>query len=617
MVSNLFGRFLSKPLVCRIQYLYQAQLLVSAVHIVATESKEGYFWCGLVESYWDPKRKRSCKRTLLTLKGVTREQVPLLRAAFSPAGAAAPPSARMKAGVARRHGAVSATLRMVERLGLDRMLSPRRSPQRGLALALIVRRLLAPGSKLALSRELGAEGASTLGALLRVENASDDRVYAALDWLRKRQGEVERRLARRHLADGRLVLYDVSSSYFEGSKCPLAQFGYSRDRRRDRPQVVYGLLCSAEGCPVAVEAFAGNCADPSTLAAQIRKVRRTFGLRSIALVGDRGLLTGARIRDEIEPAHMDWISALGTHGLRRLVREGDRFPAPGPAYAFAEVDSSAYPGERLVVCYNPALAARRRAKRHNLLAQVEERLAALAEQYRRRTLSRDALNRAIGALKKYRMHKHLEFAVDDNSFSWTRRPDAIAAEAALDGYYAVRTSLPADAMSAANVVLAYKSLKHVERAFRCFKSDLQVRPVRHFREPRVRAHLFLCMLACHLEWHLRRALKPMLFDDPRLPPDDARDPVAPATRSKEAQLRIRARHDPDGIPLMTFPELLQLLDGIVAFPLFAADDNRKFAAAMSAMSPASLKAFRLLGCQPHPPPLLQLPAAKPATAKPS
>ena len=463
------------------------------------------------------------------------------------------------------HGAVAATLGTVRRLGLDRLLPRRPGRLVSLALALIVARVIEPAAKLATARQLSeATAAHSLGAVLGLGEVGEDELYRALDLLGAAQPKIERVLARRHLEEGCLVLYDLTSSYLEGHCCELARFGYSRDGRRDRLQIVFGLLCAADGCPVAVEVFAGDTADPSTLAAQVDKLKRRFGLERVVLVGDRGMITSARIEQELKPAGLDWITALRAPAIQKLAEGGPLQPSLFDEREMAEIASPDYPGERLIVCRNPLLAAERARKREDLLAATEAdlariRAASLREQ--RPLRGKDAIALKVGAvLDRRRMAKHFTLAITEDSFAFARNAAAITREAALDGFYILRTSVPAETLDAAATVRAYKSLARVERAFRSLKSvDLEVRPIHHRLAGRVRAHVFLCMLAYHVTWHMRRALAPLLFDDHDRPAAAAAQasPVGPAKVSPSAPQKARTRRAADGAPVHSFRTLLQ------------------------------------------------------------
>ncbi len=451
------------------------------------------------------------------------------------------------------HGAVVAILGTLRRLGLESLLDPRPSRRRNLAVALIVARLLAPGSKLDTARRLAQ---TTLGAVLGVADATDDELYAAMDWLLARQPRIEARLAARHLEPGGLVLYDLSSTWVTGRHNPLARIGYSRDGKPGTLQVEYGLLTDPEGRPVAVEVVAGNTADPATVPAAVEKLRARFGLASAILVGDRGMLTSARIA-ALRDASLDWVSSLRGPALAGLLEAGDLQLGLFDERNLAEIASPDYPGERLVVCRNPLLAAERARKRADLLAATEARLAPI--------VARVALGRLAGAARiglavgrvidRYKMAKHLRCEISDGALTITRDEASIAAEAALDGLYVLRTSVGPERLAAPDVVRAYKRLTRVERAFRAFKgTDIAIHPIRHWTEPRVRAHILLCMLAYYVQWHLERAWAPLLFRDEQ--PPELADPVAPARRSAAAERKARTGRLADGTPAHSFRTLL-------------------------------------------------------------
>jgi Transposase DDE domain len=463
------------------------------------------------------------------------------------------------------HGHAAAVLGTIRAIGLDRLLGkPSDKRLAPLATALIASRLVAPASKLATARELAADTAgSSLGRLLGLGAVAEVELYRALDWLGARQAAVETALARRHLKDGALVLYDVSSSWLEGRCCELARFGYSRDGKKGKLQIVYGLLCAADGCPVAIEVFEGNTADPMTLGAQIDKLKARFGLSRVVLVGDRGMITSARIRDELVPAGLDWITALRAPQIRALLDTGAFQLSLFDERDLAEITAPEFPGERLVVCKNPLLAEERARKREDLLHATEAALTKLADQIGRGTgpKGRDKIARAVGRIEnRYKLAKHFDIAVGEDGFTFGRNPARIAQEARLDGFYVIRTSLEDKALAAANVVGAYKGLARVERAFRSLKTvDLHLRPIHHWLAPRVRAHVFLCMLACHVEWHMRERLKPMLFDDDD-PAGAARERasiVAPAQPSPAALRKRASKVNANGGPIHSFQSLLR------------------------------------------------------------
>jgi hypothetical protein len=482
------------------------------------------------------------KETVANLSHLPEEVIELIRGALrGQRYVAAEEALQIERSLPAGH--VEAALRMARRLELVRLLDRQPSRERALCLAMVVQRLLGPGSKLAMSR---AFAQSTLAAELAVEDADEDELYAALDWLLQRQGRIERALARRHLGEGTLVLYDVSSSYFEGHTCPLAQLGYSRDRRRGTPQIVYGLLCDRRGCPVAVDVFDGSLHDDKTLPAQVEKLCERFGLRSVIVVSDRGMVTKANLELLRGSEGAAWITALKAPQVQKLVRDGALQLSLFDEHNLAEIDSADYPGERLVVCRNPLVASERARKRDDLLAATERALAEIQARVAQGTLQGEAaIGLAVGAVwNRWRVRKHFRVEIEDTAFRYARREEQIAAEAALDGIYVLRTSVAEAELSAPEVVRAYKQLKEVERAFRTLKGPLELRPIHHRLEERVRAHVFLCMLSYYLAWHLRQAWKPLLFDDEHPPLQS--DPVAKARRSPQAEQKARSKRTASG-----------------------------------------------------------------------
>jgi hypothetical protein len=516
----------------------------------------------LRESYRDGDKVRT--RTLANLSRWPEAKIEALRRALK-GETLAPAPDRLAIERSLPHGHVAAVLGMARKLGLERLLPRRPARLARLALALVVARVIEPAAKLATARQLSeATAAHSLGAVLGLGTVDEDELYAALDLLGAAQPTIEAALARRHLQDGCLVLYDLTSSYLEGRCCELARFGYSRDGRRDRLQIVFGLLCAADGCPVAVEVFEGDRADPSTLAAQVDKLKRRFGLGRVVLVGDRGMLTSARIEADLKPAGLDWITALRAPAIQALAAGGPLQLSLFDERDMAEIVSPDYPGERLIVCRNPALAAERARKRAELLAATEKelvRIKAAVERERGPLRGRDKIALKLGAvLGRRKMAKHFRLIIADDGLSFGRDDAAIAREAALDGFYVLRTSLPAATLDAEATVLAYKSLAGVERAFRALKTvDLEVRPVHHRRAGRVRAHVFLCMLAYHLMWHMRRMLAPLLFEDhDRAAAATARaSPVAAARVSPAATAKASTKRTAAGQPVHSWRSLVQ------------------------------------------------------------
>ncbi len=504
------------------------------------------------------------------------------------------------------HGHVAAVLATLRKLGLHQVLSGRgRQPARPVALccAMIVARLIDPASKLATARQLDAATATcSLGQVLKLGEVDEQDLYAALDWLIEQQPRIEKALARRHLEDGTLVLYDVTSSYFEGRTCALARFGYSRDGRPDRLQIVFGLLCTPDGCPVAVEVFDGNVGDPATLAAQIDKLKRRFGLSRVVLVGDRGMITQARLDGTVKPAGLDWISALRAPAIRRLVEAGSLQLSLFDDRDLAEISSPDYPGERLVVCRNPLLADERARKRAELLDATEReltRIQARVRRARRPLQGKDEIGLAVGAVRdRYKMAKHFAITITDHDLAFQRRHAEIEAEAALDGFYVIRTSLSVEALDAPGTVRAYKQLAQVERAFRCFKTvDLKVRPIHHRRSHRVRAHVLVCMLAYYLEWHMRQALAPILFDDHDKPAGEAerRSVVAPAQRSKAARRKAASKRTDQGLPVLSFRCLLDELATLTHNTMAMPQHPEATFVLHPEMTAVQVRAFELLG----------------------
>ena len=469
------------------------------------------------------------------------------------------------------HGHVVAVLESLRDLGLDKLIASRTCRERDLVLAMIVARIVAPGSKLATCRAMSDDTAETsLGEVLGIGDATEDQLYAAMDWLLPRQARIEDQLARRHL-DNTLVLYDVTSTYFEGRTCPLAKRGHNRDKKQGKLQIVIGLLCNREGRPVAVEVFAGNTGDPTTVASQVKKLRERFGLERVVLVGDRGMLTDARIREDLDPVEgLSWITALRAPAIKRLAAQGAVSRSLFDDADLAEIHSEDFPGERLIVCRNPILAEERARKREDLLRATEkelEKIAIATRRTRQRLSGADEIGLRVGNVRnKYKVGKHFDLKITATSFQYSRREEQIREEAALDGIYVVRTDVPNEEFSAEETVRSYKSLSVVERAFRSMKTvDLKVRPIHHRKEERVRAHVFLCMLAYYVEWHMREKLAPMLFDDHlKASAQEARESVVQkAQRSEAAERKAESKRTEEGFPVESFQGMLSTLGTIV------------------------------------------------------
>jgi len=464
------------------------------------------------------------------------------------------------------HGHVAAVLGTLKKIGLDRLISSKPCREAQLVIAMLVLRIVSPGSKLANLTGLQPETAQhSLAGELCLQDIETPELYEALDWLLKRQTRIENKLAKKHLTDGTLVLYDVSSSYYTGRQSELIKMGYSRDGKPGEPQIVYGLLCAPDGCPVSIEVFSGNTADPTTFTAQVNKIRKRFGIQRVVLVGDRGMITSKRIDEDLrEVEGLDWITALRNDSIRKLVEQQTIQLSLFDERDLAEVTSAEYPDERLVVCRNPLLADERARKRKALLKAAEKKLDAVVKavsRQKRPLRGKDKIGLRIGReLKSTKMQKHFELTIQEDTFSYRRLEEKIADEAALDGLYVVRTSLPKETLSAEQTVATYKDLSQVEWAFRSMKSvDLKVRPIYHWKDDRIRAHVFLCMLAYYVEWHMRGALAELLFDDhEREAAEETRESiVSPAPRSTAAKLKEQQRHTVDGYPVQSFQCLLK------------------------------------------------------------
>ena len=519
----------------------------------------------LRESYREDGKVK--KRTLANITHWPAGKIEALRRLLRDEYAPHEPRADLKLMRSLPHGHVAAALGMLGKLGLDDLLAQgqrQRARMVALVTALVVARLLDPASKLTTARLLdGTTATSSLGTVLALGKVDEQELYDALDWLLAQQERIETALARRHLSHGTLVLYDVSSTYFEGRTCELAKFGHNRDGKSGKLQIVFGLLCTKDGCPVAIEVFDGNVADPATLANQVKKLKERFALERVVLVGDRGMITEARIEEVLKPAGLDWITTLRAPAIRSLAEAGSLQLSLFDERDLATITSPDYPGERLVACRNPLLADERARKREDLLVATEKKLAAIAARVHRAKKplrGKDKIALAIGrVIGKYKMAKHFDLNITDDRFTFARNTAKIDAEAALDGVYVVRTTVAEAALDQTATVTAYKQLSTAERAFRSLKTvDLEVRPIYHRRADRVRAHVFLCMLAYYVEWHMRQKLKPILFDDHDKAAADAARPsvVAKAERSEAAQRKARNRCTDDGLPVHSFRSLL-------------------------------------------------------------
>ena len=511
------------------------------------------------ESYREGKKVS--KRTLANVSFLSIEQAEAFRLILKGKKIASVDELFEKLS-SKHHGHVDAVLKTVKRLGLDKIISAKRCKERDVIVAAIVARICEPDSKLAMTRWWDD---TTLPKLLDLQGVDEDHIYEAMDWLLEREGRIEKKLARRHLKEGDMVLYDLTSSYFEGVTCPLAKLGKSRDRKRGTLQVNYGLVTTKDGCPISVSVYEGNTGDPTTLMEQAEKVRDDFGIGEVVLVGDRGMITQKQIDELRVGGGFDWITAMKTGGIRKLVEGGvlqlDLFDERN----LFEFTHSDYPGERLVACRNPVLARKRAHKRESMLEATQRELDRVRAMVGRgRLKGQDAIGVRVGkVVDKYKMAKHVVLHIDEDRFDFEMNEESIAAEAALDGVYVVRTSLPEERMSADEVVRSYKNLTYVERAFKSFKSiDLMVRPIRHRIENRVIAHIFLSMLTYYVQRYMTEALRPLLFADEDQEAKSNRDPVAPAKRSEEALAKVSTKTLDDGTPVHSFKTLLNHMSTI-------------------------------------------------------
>lgn len=513
----------------------------------------------LRESYRENGRVRN--RTLANISHLPQQQIALLGRVLK-GEELLPTDAALRITASLPHGHVQAVLQMCRHLKLPELIASQRCPERDLVLAMIVQRILDPGSKLATTR-LWKD--NSLGQELGVANADADQLYAALDWLLARQNRIENKLARRHLQNGDLVHYDVSSSSYTGATCVLARFGHNRDGRRDLPCIVYGVMTDDQGRPVSVDVYPGNTGDPATVCDQLDKLTTRFQLQRVVAVGDRGMLTQTQITMLRERPGVGWLSALRSGAIRGLIDKGRLERSLFDERHLAEITSPEFPGERLVACYNPLLAERRQRNREALLVATEGKLNRLVREVERRTkkpLGKDEIGLKVGrVLNKHKVGKHFRLIIEEGSFQWERKPQAIQKEAELDGIYVIRTSEPAESLTAEDAVRGYKRLADVEQAFRSLKGlELLLRPIHHRLEPRVRAHIFLCLLAYYVQWHLKQAWRPLLFADENLDEHRAaRDPVSPAEPSDDLKAKKLARETDDGHELQSFRTLLAAL----------------------------------------------------------
>ena len=536
----------------------------------------------LRESYRQDGKVKT--RTLANITHLSAPQIAALRSALAGSLAAPATSLPHAFHISRSlpHGHIAAVLGCVRNLHLDSILDPAPSRQRDLIVAMIVARIVEPASKLATARGLNADTLHhSLGDILHLDSADETELYQAMDWALPRQSRIEQALAKRQLSQGGLVLYDLTSTYFEGRHCPLGKLGHSRDNKSGKLQIVFGLLTNAAGCPVAVEVFSGNTSDPKTVATQVDKLRQRFGLSDVVLIGDRGMITSARIREDLPASHgIQWISALRATQIQKLATGGQLQMTLFDKTDLVEIAHPDFPGERLIACFNPLLAEERARKRPDLLAATEkqlEKIAAATKRPKRPLRGKQNIGlRAGKILNRYKMGKHFQLRIEEDSFHYERKTANIEREKNLDGIYIIRTSVKKELLSGQQVVASYKGLSGVERAFRSLKTvDLHVRPIHHRLPDRVRAHILLCMLAYYVEWHMRQLLAPILFDDDdKAQAQAARASiVAPAQRSPAARLKALTKRTADGVRVHSFQTLIGDLATIVKNRIQPTDKN--------------------------------------------
>lgn len=557
----------------------------------------------LRESYRDGNKVR--KRTVANLSSLPAHVIEGIKALLKGGSVTGQPLAQsFEITRSLPHGHVLAAVQTMRSVVLEDILDREKSRERDLTVAMIMARVLEPGSKLATVRGLSPETAtSSLNDLLGIGQTDENELYRAMDWLVQRQGAIQKTFAAKHMSNGSLVLYDVTSTYFEGHSCPLARIGYSKDDKPDHLQIVFGLLCNAEGCPVAVEVFEGNTSDSATLGSQIEKVREEFGLQRVIFVGDRGMITDARIEEDLRGRQgLQWITALRSAAIRTLIAEGSLQLSLFDEKDMAEITDPQYPGERLIACRNPFMAERRARVREELLRATQKELEKIAEATRRQKRplrGKDKIGLRVGkVIGKYKVGKHFEITITDEAFSYRRNSARIEEEAAMDGIYVIRTSVPANALDAETTVGAYKRLSVVERAFRSYKTvDLKVRPIYHHLADRVRAHVFLCMLAYYVEWHMRQALAPVLFDD-----EDKEEAqllresiVASAERSARALRKVRRKKTDDDLPVHSFQSILKDLATITKNTIVPKIQGAQSFTMVTRPTPLQKKALDLLG----------------------
>ena len=575
--------------------------IIAVMYVVDVPNRNSAPATLLRESY--PEDGKVKNRTLANLSNWPRAKIGALRAVLKGATTTVALEEAFEVVRSAPHGHVAAALGTLRALRLDSLIARRPSRARDLCVAMIVARILDPRSKLATAQGLDPETlTSSLGGVLGLQSASEDELYEAMDWLLPRQAGMETALAKRHLKNGSLVMYDLTSTYFEGRHCPLARLGYSRDGQKEKLQIVFGLLTDDGGRPVAVEVFEGNTGDPKTVAPQVRKLRDKFGLKRLVLVGDRGMITNARIEEDLTPeTGLAWITALRAPAIRKLLDQGAFQLSLFDDKDLAEIISPDYPDERLVVCRNPLLAAERAKKRQELLAATEkelEKVIQATQRQKRRLKGQAAIGLRVGrVLGRFKMAKHFHVEITDETVRYERKTANIDKEAATDGIYVIRTSVPAAELGTDDAVRSYKRLSVVERAFRSLKTvDLKVRPIHHRLADRVRAHVFLCMLAYYVEWHMRQLLAPLLFDDEDREAAEKRrsSVVAPAQRSIAAEAKAHTRRNSDGLPVQSFQALLGQLATLAKDTVRPTQSEAAEFVKFSVPTPLQKRAFELL-----------------------
>lgn len=575
----------------------------NAVHVQVVKTiKKGkpYVNYYLRKSYREKGKVR--KVTLGNLSSLPKDIIELIRRALK-GEVFITPSEHFEIVRSVPHGATAAVYGMVKALGLEGIISSRKNRLRDLAIAMVVARVINPLSKLALARGFHEETQwISLGEELGLMNVSVKELYEAMDWLLERQGRIETKLGKRHIKGGDLLLYDVTSAVLDSKTCELAKFGYTRGGRRGKKQVVYGLLCNIEGCPVGVEVFAGNTADTKTFGVQVKKVRERWGVERVVWVGDRGMITEANIREELKGNEgIYWITALRSSGIRKLIEQGAVQMSLFDKQDLAEITHPDYPGERLVVCRNPLLALKRKLERKELIEATEKKLDKIVEatlRNRRRLKGKEAIGMKVGeVIGKYKVGKYFILTIEEGRFEYKRNIERISQDETLDGLYIIRTNVPESVMRSDEAVGAYKNLAWVEEAFRCMKHlDLKVEPVRHRLPGRVRAHIFLCMLGYYIEWHIKKALRSLLFSDhDREAAKELRSSVvAPAKRSLRACKKVQARRTEDGFPVHSFETLLQDLNTLCKHRIAIKGKTKQVFDQYTVPSPLHRRVFELL-----------------------